>query len=436
MTERFIQHRWQEKEYYQTNFKDDEMKILMYGWEYPPNINGGLGIATHEIVHALLKQQMRVALILPHTMQAAEYEESPQNTSTLEFEKLHIQCINSILQPYMDPLLYQQTRAAFPDSLIYGNDLFGEVMRYAHCAGQLGADIEHDIIHAHDWLTIRAGMLAKTLSQKPLFFHVHSLETDRAEHVHPTIYAIEKEGLQCADKIIAVSEFTKQAIIKHYDIHPDKIFVAHNGVPQADFTAQNITTIKPATDRSLATYSPADSKKFVLFLGRITHQKGPFYFLEAAQKILSRRQDIHFLIAGEGDLLPRLMERVTELKMNDYVHFLGFLDREQVRATYEQSHVYVMPSVSEPFGLTCLEALTLNVPLVLSNQTGISEALPHVLKADYWDTSTMAEKIMALIDYPSLRLAVLRDSQADLARLTWDNTAQTLIHHYHIAREN
>lgn len=397
------------------------MKALMYGWEFPPNINGGLGIACYEIVQALLRQNVRVHLILPQAQQLS---------SPTHLNKLNIQFINALLQPYMNKEEYQTKKAEFSNpqlhssaKRIYADDLFGEVLRYAHLAGQLAEQIQHDFIHAHDWLTIQAGMVAKQISKKPLLFHVHSLEIDRAgENANPTITKIEQLGLQTADKIIAVSEYTRQKIIHHYHISADKIIVAYNAIP---------STFVQSFNQSVG----IKKNKSVLFLGRITYQKGPFYFIEAAQKILSLRQDIRFIIAGDGDLLPSLKAYVTQHKLEPWIEFLGFIDRKQIPAVYQRSDMYVMPSVSEPFGLTCLEALTYNIPVLLSKQAGVAEVLPHVLKIDFWDIDAMAEKIMALIDYPALGLTSLQNSKRDLLKLNWDMTATKILEAYQVTEE-
>ncbi len=383
------------------------MNVLMYGWEFPPYINGGLGIACYEIVQSLLKKQHAINLILPqakHVLPA-----TPGVEFNADFKLFHL---DSLLQPYMDDKRYQQQNPTHVNSN-YGQNLFSEIERYAYEASLMAQNIEHDVIYAHDWLTIRAGIAARAISKKPLFFHVHSLEFDRGLQPNQQIYQIELEGLQQADRIFAVSQYTRDNIVQNYQIAPEKIDVVYNGIPGSYF-------IKPPTLN-------AKQKKLVLFLGRITHQKGPFYFVEAAKKILSVRDDIAFAIVGEGDLLPGLIEYVAKSNISSHVSFLGFLDRETVKAFYELSQVYVMPSVSEPFGLTSLEALISNVPVVISKQSGVAELLDDVFKVDYWDVQAMAEKIMALIDYPVLTYEMLKNSQRALMTINWDSSVQHMI---------
>lgn len=385
------------------------MHILMFGWEFPPYINGGLGIACYEIIQALLNRHLSIQLILPTpksetSSDLSSYEQPTklmQNSFSMHF-------VDSILVPYLDAANYAKLNQ---DG--YGRDLITEVKRFAVLAANYASIMPHDIIYAHDWLTILAGILAKEKSKKPLFFHVHSLETDRSQHPNLQIQKIELEGLHAADKIFAVSGYTRDILIKKYQIPARKISVIYNGIPSA-FDRHKLDV-------------PKIKDKIVLFLGRITYQKGPFYFLEAARKILSIRQDIKFVIAGDGDLRDSLVLEVARLKLSSHIQFVGFLNRARVREMYEISQVYVMPSVSEPFGLTCLEALILNVPVVLSKQSGVAEVLPDLFKVNYWDTDTMAQNIMTLIDSPLVAKKMLGASNASLTKLTWDNAAEQII---------
>ncbi|NNM59874.1 MAG: glycosyltransferase family 4 protein [Legionellales bacterium] len=396
------------------------MKVLMYGWEFPPNINGGLGIACYGIVQALLRQNLQIGLVLPRakktngSLEIVDLASEPENQA----DNLTLYYIDSIIKPYLNEQTYSQELKANPmANQFYGNDLAAEVRRYAAKAGQLAKTIPHDVIHAHDWLTILAGIEAKKISQKPLFFHVHALEIDRSGgQINQAIFDIEKQGLYAADKIFAVSKLTRQNIINQYHIAPEKIEVIYNGLSESYIQ-------RP--------YEEEDNKQnIVLFLGRITYQKGPFYFLDVAHKILSKRQDIQFAMAGDGDLLRSVIEYAAKLRIGSHVHFLGFLDRNQVKDAYEHSKVYVMPSISEPFGLSCLEALALNVPVVISKQSGAAEVLQHVFKVDFWDVDLMAEKIMALIDFPKLRKELVQNSQPELTVLNWDNSVKGIIKSY------
>jgi glycosyltransferase involved in cell wall biosynthesis len=265
-------------------------------------------------------------------------------------------------------------------------------------------------------LTGLAGIEARKRSHKPLIFQVHALEYDRSgESVNQTVLAIEKHILGAADKIIAVSQYTKNIIVNRYGINPDKIVVVHNGT----------YSYPPITER------PAKrNHKLVAFVGRVTHQKGPWHFIEVARKILEKRPDVHFIIAGTGDQLKEMIERVAELRIGKNIHFTGFLPHEKVQELYQLADVYVMPSVSEPFGLTCLEAVSNNIPVVISKQSGVAEVLNHVLKTDFWDSDEMVNRIMALLNYRALREESVKQSSTEVKSLTWEQTADKLIKIY------
>lgn len=401
------------------------MRVLMYGWEFPPYINGGLGVACHGIVESLLKNQIPVSLVLPKIQN--EFEEKDRKTGkTLELKDqaifnqpglFNIKYIPSCLSPYMTHKTYLKSIDGLIHKNKYGSDLISEVIRFSKEAGKIANDTKHDIIHAHDWLTVLAGIEARALSHKPLIYHVHALETDRSGiHCNPAIFEIEKKGLIQADKIIAVSEYTKKSISDFYHISKEKISVIYNGLRET----QLLNTSK--VDKA--------PLKTILFLGRITHQKGPFYFIEAAKKILSVRHDVQFIMAGTGDLLHSMIEKVAELRLGRHIHFTGFLDRTSVERMYAGSHVYVMPSVSEPFGISCLEAVSQSLPAIISHQSGAAEVLNHVLKVDFWDVDELASKIIGLLDQTALSLEMTKNSKQDLNDLLWDKSTKGIIDIY------
>jgi glycogen synthase len=419
------------------------MKVLMYGWEFPPDISGGLGMACFGIVNELAKKGIPIALVLPKKMENITENnrisiigcDTVKATCTnLKIEQLGFSIdtheVETLLHPYMTESSYDQTLINFgyrchEHGLTqngarftgkYGPDLLSEVFRYAGIAGTLAAKIPHDLIHAHDWLTGLAGIEAARCSHKPFIFQAHALEYDRSgERVNKTVLAIEKYIMEAADKIVAVSQYTKNIIINRYGINSDKIEVVHNGTYFADHEA-----VKPAKR----------NHQLVLFVGRITYQKGPWHFIEVARKILAKRPDIHFIIVGTGDQLKEMIERVAELKIGKNIHFAGFLPHEKVQELYQLADVYVMPSVSEPFGLTCLEALANNIPVVISKQSGVAEVLNHVLKTDFWDSDEMANRIMALLNYRTLREESLKQTTPEIRGLTWELTAEKLIKIY------
>jgi glycosyltransferase involved in cell wall biosynthesis len=284
-------------------------------------------------------------------------------------------------------------------------------------AGALAKTSEHDIIYAHDWLTMLAGVEAKRFSKKPLVLHIHALETDRSGlWTNQKIYNIEKYGMGQADHIVAVSQYTKDNIVKYYSIDPDKITVVHNGI-YCDSSDNMIVRNKL-------------QPKMVLFLGRITHQKGPSFFIEAAYKVLAKRSDVQFVMAGSGDLITEMIERVASLRIGKNFHFTGFLESASVKQMYKLADVYIMPSVSEPFGLSALEALSCNVPAIISKQSGVAEVLKNTLISDFWDTDDMAAKILALLEYPALRATSLGYEAKQLQHITWGKTAEKLIDVY------
>jgi glycosyltransferase involved in cell wall biosynthesis len=300
----------------------------------------------------------------------------------------------------------------------YGPNLFQEVLRYAKIAGDMAIEIPHDVIHAHDWMTILAGINAKQVSSKPLIFHIHALEIDRSgmDNINQQIFDIEKYGMQEADRVIAVSNYTKRLIMQHYHIPEKKIAVIHNGIDKSYGEKHNEYAFK--------------HPKTVLFLGRITHQKGPYFFIEIAKKILSVRQDIQFVLAGTGNLLVEMIEKVACLHIGKNVHFTGFLDPKTVKKLFHFADVYVMPSVSEPFGISCLEALANDVPVVISKQSGAAEVLHDTLSADFWDVDEMAGKILALLDHKALRQELMHNITREMQNLTWDEAGNKIINIY------
>lgn len=419
------------------------MKVLMYGWEFPPHISGGLGVACHAMVTELSKKNIQVTLVLPQEITrvidgnlsivgCAAAEDAPAAFAIKRAP------LTTWLSPYLNQQDYQYLSSnnalldlaklqqldffkhlGAVDSMRltgkYGTHLFAEVLYYAMVAGKLAQTVEHDVIHAHDWLTILAGVEAKKYSKKPLFFHIHALEVDRSgEHNNYNVFAIEKYGMEHADKVIAVSQYTKNNIVKYYGISPDKIAIIHNGT----------YPVKGARERTLP------RTKTVLFVGRLTYQKGPDFFIEAAKKVLAFRKDVKFILVGTGDLMRGLVERIAVLGIGQYVHFAGFLTPAMVAKIYSTADLYIMPSVSEPFGLTCLEALAREVPVIISKQSGVAEVLQHVLKVDFWDIDEMTNKILAVLAHPPLSHTMVTNVKKEIKELTWDKTADAIIDLY------
>jgi glycogen(starch) synthase len=412
------------------------MRILMFGWEFPPRMSGGLGTACYGITAALAGLGHRITFVVP---QDGEVGAAPfldlVSTSGLPvsendgeagmetlLERLMRRPLPSLLHPYLDPgryrTLYLSQQNRFTDTAtIYGPDLIAEVIRYGRAAGALARTLSFDFIHAHDWMTIPAALTARRISGRPLILHIHSLEYDRSgENANEEILSIEREGVEKADRIIAVSHRTKRMIVERYAILPEKISVVYNAVSQRE--AQQIyKTERCRTPRE---------QKVVLYLGRITFQKGPDYFLEAAAQVLRVLPDVTFVMAGAGDMMERMVERVGELGIGDRFHFTGFLQGEEIERIFSLSDLYVMPSVSEPFGISPLEAMMYDVPVILSRQSGVSEILKHALKIDFWDVPEIASKIIAVLTYPVLADEMAEKAREELRKIRWKTAAERI----------
>lgn len=292
----------------------------------------------------------------------------------------------------------------------YGTNLMEEVARYALVAGTIAVRNRFDVIHAHDWLTYPAGVAAKRLTGKPLVIHVHATEFDRSgENINTQVYALEKMGMEEADRVITVSNLTRNIVINRYGISPDKVFTVHNAV---DFSGRGTVDVHRGVP-----------EKVVTFLGRITFQKGPEYFIEAADKVLKYYRNVRFVMAGSGDLLNRSIRRVAKLGIADRFHFTGFLKGADVQRMFALSDVYVMPSVSEPFGISPLEAMKTGVPTIISKQSGVAEVLKHSIKVDFWDIDAMADAIYGLLRYPALGDMASRCGLDEVNALKWNNAA-------------
>jgi glycosyltransferase involved in cell wall biosynthesis len=294
----------------------------------------------------------------------------------------------------------------------YSGDMYSEIRRYATMAARLAREEQFDVVHAHDWMTYPAGVAVAAATGKPLVVHIHSTEFDRSgEHVNQVVYDIEREGMERADKVIAVSHFTRSLVISRYGIAPEKVEVVYNGVERNGAWSIGPTSIQR-------------DEKLVLFLGRITMQKGPEYFLHAAKKVLEAMDNVKFVMAGSGDLMYRSIELAAHLGIGQKVLFTGFLRGDDVRKIYQMADLYVMPSVSEPFGIAPLEALDNDVPVIISKQSGVSEVLRHALKVDFWDVNEMANKIVAVLRYPPLRMTLRSHGNFEVRKLRWKDAAR------------
>ena len=464
------------------------MKVLMFGWEFPPHITGGLGTACYGLTKAMSSfDDMDITFVVPKAygdedtsvadIKSAENVEvdmevitEKQNRIKTQIESLHSSKISqtkqiediyekikyieiqSLIKPYLSPeefekylqeekiteralfvnkegkIVYyvdgQEVELELPSDYFrsenktflrfsgkYGKSLMNEVSNYAIIANELAKKEEFDIIHAHDWLTYLAGVAAKQVSGKKLVIHVHATEFDRSgENVNQLVYDIERYGMEHADKIIAVSELTRQIVINRYGQPPEKVVVVHNAViPKEEEKVEYKKNVK---------------EKIVTFLGRITFQKGPEYFVEAAYKVLQKTDNVRFVMAGSGDMLRKMIRRAAALRITDKFHFTDFLKGKDVDHMFAISDVYVMPSVSEPFGISPLEAMRSNVPVIISKQSGVAEILHHAIKVDFWDIDAIADAIYGLVEYDGLAKMFSAMGKAEVDALKWENAGK------------
>ena len=416
----------------------------MFGWEFPPHIAGGLGTACYGMTRGLARNGVDVTFIVPHAygdedqrfthvVNASDVEALYGSTGSGAddiLEKMSFIHIDSNMVPYISPEEYESYheqyvksgrktwsttdawKQRYTFSGKYGANLMEEVARYAVVAAQVARDLEgqFDVIHAHDWLTYYAGIAAKRVSGKPLVVHMHATEFDRSgENINRRVYAIEKAGMQAADRVIAVSELTRRIVIGKYGIPAEKVVTVHNAVRFGE-------SEEAVPERAV-------KDKVVTFLGRITYQKGPDYFVEAAAKVLQRVPDVRFVMAGSGDLMNHVVRRVAQLGIADRFHFTGFLKGGEVQRMFRLSDVYVMPSVSEPFGISPLEAMRSGVPVIISRQSGVAEVLDYAIKVNYWDVDALADAIYGLLTYPALGRMFASKGLEEVTGLKWTNAA-------------
>ncbi len=422
------------------------MRVLMFGWEFPPHITGGLGTACYGLTKGLSKQGTEIIFVVPKAYGDEDQQvASIRNASGIPFDMKdeeykaywqHIKYleVGSNIIPYVSPERFSKITEKdhktgeefkshvfsrdFEFSGTYGNNLMEEVARYALIASALALKENFDVIHAHDWLTYPAGIAAKKSSGKKLIVHMHATEFDRTGgNVNQQVYDIERQGMEEADAVITVSNLTREIVIEKYGINPDKIFTVHNAVDANSMKDYNGS--KKHFD-----------EKLVTFLGRITFQKGPDYFIEAANKILQKDPHVRFAMAGSGDMLLRMIKRVAQLRIADKFHFTGFLKGNDVDHIFAMSDVFVMPSVSEPFGIVPLEAMRSSVPVIISKQSGVAEVLQHALKVDFWDIDAMADAIYGLCHYEGLSKMFKKYGKQEVENLKWEDAALKVIHIY------
>lgn len=393
------------------------LKVLMFGWEFPPHNSGGLGTACLGICRAMLRTDVDLTFVLPRKM---SIESGSIKIKFAGLEKIKFTAVNSTLYPYVTSNSYQNITGI--ENSIYGSSLLQEVLAYGQRAKVIAMKEDFDIIHAHDWLSFPAGIEAKKVSGKPLVVHVHATEFDRSGGggVNQSVYEIEKRGMEEADGIIAISHWTKNIIMKNYGISEEKIRVVHNGIETDGFS--NLGGYLNNLKKS--------GKKMILFVGRITLQKGPDYFIETARRVLEMRPNVFFVVAGSGDMEQQMISRVAELGLSDKIIFAGFMRGGELNALYQAADLYVLPSVSEPFGLTPLESLVNKTPVLVSRQSGVSEVLTNALKADFWDIDDMSDKIISLVDNPALYQTLKENGHKEVQNITWHKSVAGYIDFY------
>jgi len=482
------------------------MKVLMFGWEFPPHISGGLGTACYGLTKAMSKSKdLDIIFVVPklfgdedsgvanlisaedikmdflNTKQSDLYKnnsienisEKIENTNDSNLYQINDYFnnitkieINSLLNPYLTPenfeayiqnigLKTENVRITKEGKIVYiengeireiqleksaattyieegkykfsgkyGPNLIDEVRNYAKIAAKIALAHDFDIIHAHDWLTYLAGIEAKKMTGKPLVIHVHATEFDRSgENVNQLVYDIEREGMKNADTIITVSNLTRKTVIERYGQNSNKIKTVYNAVEPVAHTAPR--------------FRKKIDCKIVTFLGRITFQKGPEYFIEAAKLVLEKEKNVRFVMAGSGDMLQRMINHAASLRIGDNFHFTNFLKGDDVKRMFDISDVYVMPSVSEPFGISPLEAMRSNVPVIISKQSGVAEILKHAIKVDFWDTYAIADAIYGLIKYNGLSKMFKEFGKQEVDNLKWENSAKAVKEiYYNILNQN
>jgi glycosyltransferase involved in cell wall biosynthesis len=417
------------------------MRVLMFGWEFPPHISGGLGTACFGLTRGLSYiPGLQVLFVVPKSYGDEEQHGIKligANKIPVKHRKLNLEYfsrgldyieVGSKLVPYVNPgeyFQYQKTKTEkktiqyiqidesgqIPFTGTYDNNLLLEIHNYSLVANVIAQDYSFDLIHAHDWLTYPAGIAAKEATGKPLIVHVHATDFDRSGgSVNPVVFDIEKRGMDAADKVIAVSNLTRRTIIEKYGIPSEKVTTVYNAV-------------EPLENKENPIFKKGTNEKVVTFLGRITMQKGPEYFVEAAHRVLQKINNVRFVMAGSGDMMQRMVRRAAQLKIMDKFHFTGFLKGEEVFSMLSMSNLYVMPSVSEPFGISPLEAMQSNVPVLISHQSGVSEILTYAIKTNFWDVDAMADAIYGVLKYPALSRMFVKHGKKEVDSIKWEKSA-------------
>ena len=374
-------------------------KILMVGWEYPPNNSGGLGVACQGIVENLVDNGEVVTLVLPSMLMDEAISKEVRKTP--KGNVYDVILVKSVLRPYVGL-----------DGVTYSGELTHDVAEYAKMVVKSVEGLSFDLIHAHDWLTVPAATALKEKYRKPLVWHVHSLEYDRTAGTghNEKISAIEKKGVSVSDLVITVSSYTKSVLVKEYGIAAEKIVVIHNGVESVE-TSKEI-------ESDFLKGSPV-----IIFVGRLTVQKGPEYFIEVARGVIDRRPDAVFIFAGDGEMMQRLLLTSAYKNLSGSVLFAGFLRDVAKEKLYKRADIFMMPSVSEPFGIVALEAAMANTPVIVSKTSGVTEVLPSAIQIDFWDVQVMIDKVLEIIEQTDYKRDLGERLKNEAGAVTWGKTA-------------
>ncbi len=387
------------------------MKVLTFGWEFPPSKNGGLGVACYGLTRELLESGIDVIFVLPRSQKTlgnarflfAEYA-----------EKVAIRQTDITLEPYLQSDTKMEVIVGYtPEGrpIYTSRTILEEVHRFAHQASLIAQEEDFDIIHAHDWTSYLAGVAAKKASGKQLILHVHATSFDQAggDNVDPSVFKVEKEGFEMADKVVTVSVFTKNMIVQKHGVPEEKVEVVHNGCD----------THEPERHEPTLVELKEQGKKIVLYHGRISIQKGVDYFITAARRVVDEDPNVIFIVSGWGDMLQQVIEQVGAMGLSQHVRFAGALWEEERDRMYQSVDLVVMPSVSEPFGLVPLEAMQHGTPSIITHQSGVAEVLTHALKVDFWDVDEMANQILSALRYPVMRDQLVKEGKQQMLGFSW-----------------
>ena len=430
-------------------------KIFMIGWEYPPNITGGLGIACQGLAFSLAKKGIPVQFLVPKlfgnektipgmdlfsvsgkknifSKHELEYLERKDKSIRLKEEPILVTAYGKYGEPptlLAEDKFFSETNESISLTTIsdlsggYTAEIFSEINRYAMWASAIAEKLDFDIIHCHDWMTFPAGLAVAQKTGKPLICHVHSTEIDRSgQHVNQRTYELEREAIHKCNLVITVSDFTKSILMNHYGLMENKIRTVHNGV-DFELHMEDLSAIR--NQRKIG-----PKEKLVLFMGRITFQKGPDYFVRAAKRVLDVMPNVRFIMAGTGDMYHRMIEMAADLGIGKYFHYTGFLQKDQVSKLLKTVDLYVMPSVSEPFGIVSLEAMVHEVPVIMSKQSGVSEVIANSIKVNFWDVDEMAEKMIHVLGSESLHTELKQEGKREAIEVSWERASNKVISIY------